>query len=393
MARIEAIAEPSLLVWARERAGYSIEQAAKRVPVTPERLAAWEAGEARPTVKQLRKLGGIYGRPLAVFYLPEPPRGPQQPVRDHRRIWGEEPEGISPRLRKEIDIAEDRRELALELLSLQGEEPPTFELRASIGENPNTVAARFREALGVTLDEQLSWHERYNGFNAWRDAIEGVGALVLQMTDVPVLEARGFSIADRPLPAVVANIKDTPRARCFTLMHELVHVALHEGGICTLDDAERVEVFCNRIAGAVLVPAEALRSDQIVSAHGTEPEWEDREIEALARHFSVSREVVLRRLLIIGRTEQAFYQRKRDEYTEQYREATEQRKREEQKPRPIPRDLIAVARSGRFLSLLVLNNYEQGRITASDVADYLGIRIKHLGAIERRVFGAQPQTE
>lgn len=393
MARVEAIVQPQLLVWARTRAGYTVEQAAQRLPIAPERLAGWEAGTARPTVKQLRRLGIIYGHPLAVFYLPEPPRGPQQPVRDHRRIWGEEPEGISPRLRKEIDIAEDRRELALELLSLQGETPPNFRLRANLDEDPNAVAARFRRTLGVSLEQQYGWSARYAGFNAWRDAIEEIGALVLQMTDVPVAEARGFSLAQRPLPAVVANIKDSPRARLFTLIHELVHVALHESGVCTLDDAERIEVFCNWVAGAMLVPTDALEAERAVQEHGSEPEWENREIEALAGRFSVSREVVLRRLLILGRTEQAFYQRKRDEYTEEYRQAEERRKHEESEPRPIPRDLIAVARSGQFLSLLVLSSYEHGRITASDVADYFGIRIKHLAAVERRVFGAPPQTE
>jgi Zn-dependent peptidase ImmA (M78 family)/DNA-binding XRE family transcriptional regulator len=392
MARVDALAESRLLVWARKSAGYTVEQAAQRLRVKPERLAAWEEGSARPTVKQLRRLGTMYGRPLAVFYLPEPPRGPQ-PVRDHRRIWGEEPEGISPTLRKEIDIADDRRKLALELLSLQGEAPPRFRLETELNENADAVAARFRRTLGISLDEQLGWQERYAGFNAWRDAIEEVGALVLQMTDVPVVEARGFSLAERPLPAVVANIKDSPRARSFTLIHELTHVALRESGVCTLDDAERVEVFCNRVAGAVLVPAEALRAERIMEEHGPEPDWAERDIDALARRFSVSREVVLRRLLILGRTDQAFYQRKREEFREEYREAEERRKLEERRPQPIPRDLIAVARTGQFLSLLVLSSYAHGRITASDVADYFGIRIKHLAAVERRVFGAPTQTE
>ena len=45
-------------------------------------------------------------------------------------------------------------------------------------------------------------------------------------------------------------------------------------------------------------------------------------------------------------------------------EAEERHKKEEPTPRPIPRDLIAVARSGQFLSLLVLSSYAHGRITA-----------------------------
>ena len=41
---------PSVLAWARRSVGVSIEDAAKRASVTPERLASWETGEAEPTV-------------------------------------------------------------------------------------------------------------------------------------------------------------------------------------------------------------------------------------------------------------------------------------------------------------------------------------------------------
>jgi Zn-dependent peptidase ImmA (M78 family) len=297
-------------------------------------------------------------------------------------------------VRWEIDIADDRRQLALVLLDHQDDQPPRFRLRAALDENPNVVAAHFREALGINLDTQFAWGgDRYAGFYAWRDAIEANGALALQMIDVKVPEARGFSLAEQPLPAVVANIHDSPRARSFTLIHELAHVALHESGVCSLNDAGRIEVFCNRVAGAVLAPGEALRADAVVQAHATPSDWTDKEIEALTRRFSVSREVIVRRLLILGLTDEPFYRRKHEEYQEEYRVAEERRRSEKREGRPIPRDQVAVSRAGIFLSQLVLGSYARGRITASDVADYFGVRIKHLGAIQRRVFGAPPQAE
>lgn len=390
--RVEAIVEPELLVWARESARYDQETAAKRARVTLERLAAWESGQARPTVKQLRNLGKAYGRPLAIFYLPEPPLDAPT-LRDYRRVWGDESRVTSPQLAKEIEIARDRRNTALELLDLEGGAPIRFRLRASLDEDPEAAAARFRRGLGISIETQFAWSDRYAGFNAWRDAIEEKGALVLQMIEVPNAEARGFSIAARPLPAVVANIHDTPRARSFTLIHELVHIALERSGVCDLDDHGRTEVFCNRVAGAVLVPSDTLLREAIVSAHDPAGEWADREIEALAGRFSVSREVIVRRLLILGRTDEAFYARKRDQWGDEYKAAEERRRQEaDGKPRPIPQDLIAVARAGQFFSLLILSSYSHGRITASDVADYFGIRIKHLVAIEKRVFGTPPQT-
>jgi Zn-dependent peptidase ImmA (M78 family)/DNA-binding XRE family transcriptional regulator len=392
MTRVDALVEPALLHWARKSMGYSVEDAANKVRVSPARLAEWEAGTRRPTIKQLRKLGRVYKRPIAVFYLPEPPGPGPQPIRDYRRVWGAAARVMSPQLRGEIDTAYDRRELALELLELQGEQPIRFRLAVSLDEDHDTVAKRIRRALGISGAEQQAWADRYAGFNAWRDAIEESGALVLQMTDVPSGEARGFSIAARPLPVVVANIHETPRARSFTLIHELVHVALQRGGVCDLDDHGRVEPFCNRVAGAVLVPADSLGRQPEVSRHdSTTTEWDDRDIAALARRFSVSREVILRRLLSLGRTDDKFYRSKREQYLDEYRREEERRQQEaEGKPRPIPQDLLAVARAGQYVSVLILSSYSHGRITASDVADYFGVRIKHLAAVQRRVFGTPP---
>lgn len=66
-------------------AALTVEEAAKRLGQPPDRLAAWEPGEERLSVAQLRDAARVYKRPLAVFYLPEPPRD-FQPLRDFRRL-------------------------------------------------------------------------------------------------------------------------------------------------------------------------------------------------------------------------------------------------------------------------------------------------------------------
>jgi Zn-dependent peptidase ImmA (M78 family) len=390
MPRVEALANPAMLRWARNRMGFSLEDVSKKTRVSAERIEAWESGTARPTITQLRNLGRVYKRPIAVFYLPEPPGPGPQPIRDYRRVWGTEARVLSSQLRGEIETAYDRRDLALELLEIEGEQPSRFRLAANLDENPDVVAKRIRRSLGISEETQRAWSDRYAGFNAWRDAIEVHGALVLQMTDVPSAEARGFSIAAKPLPAVVANIHDSPRARSFTLIHELAHVVLQRSGVCDLDDHGRVEPFCNYVAGAVLVPAGALLSETEVRLHDpTSPEWDDREIATLARRFSVSREVILRRLLILGRTDENVYRAKREQYLDEYEAERERRRQDEDRAsRPIPQDLLAVARVGQYVSKLILSRYSHGRITASDVADHFGVRIKHLAAVERRVFGS-----
>ncbi len=155
--RIKAMVKPELLVWARESAGLDIEEAARKVPVKPERLEAWEKeGEDRPTINQLRKLANAYKRPLSVFFLSEPPKG-WAALRDFRRLPGEVYGHESPQLRLEIRRARYRRQVALDLLESLGEDLKKFKAAASLNEDVETVAARIREVLDISYETQVSW--------------------------------------------------------------------------------------------------------------------------------------------------------------------------------------------------------------------------------------------
>ena len=70
-----------VLIWARERAGYSIDEAAAKAKIRAgrdrkspeERLLSWESGESAPTATQLKDLASIYFLPIITFFLPSPP--------------------------------------------------------------------------------------------------------------------------------------------------------------------------------------------------------------------------------------------------------------------------------------------------------------------------------
>src|ERR1039457_414851 len=111
---IPALVKPTLLVWARERAGLHLEEAASRLDIGVEKLQEWEQGKDRPSIAQLRKLGELYKRPLAVFFLSEPPQG-FDPQREFRRLPGVTAQTESPELRLALRIALFRREAAREL--------------------------------------------------------------------------------------------------------------------------------------------------------------------------------------------------------------------------------------------------------------------------------------
>jgi transcriptional regulator with XRE-family HTH domain len=114
---------PALLRWARESFGISLEEAAKKQGIKPERLAGWEAGEDAPTVAQLRKAAATYRRPLAVFFLSEPPKD-FQALRDFRRPRRAAERSWSPPLRLAVRRAYEQQEAAAELFRLLGEELP-----------------------------------------------------------------------------------------------------------------------------------------------------------------------------------------------------------------------------------------------------------------------------
>lgn len=384
--RVEALATPTLLRWARESAGFDGETAATKVHVKPERLASWENGETRPTITQLRKLAHIYKRPIAVFYLPAPPADIEA-LPDYRRLPGEIAGKESPELRYEIRRATSRREIALELLAEAAEQPPDLPIEGQLGEDPERLGARIREVLGVGLDLQRRWRGPYDALNGWRAHVEDIGILVLQMTDVEVIEARAFSIGDRPLPVIVLNLKDTPNGRVFSLLHELAHLAIHRSGICDLDDIAarpherlQVEQSCNAIAAAALLPRGALLDEPVVQAHrGTD--WLDNELSGLSARYGVSREALLRRLLDLGKTDQGFYERRREEFLVEYEEARRRRA-----PGFAPPAQVALASAGPAFTGLVLSSWSSGQITASDVSDYLGVRLKHVPRIESQLL-------
>ena len=74
---IEANITPEVLFWARDTAGWTIEDVVKKLnqkKVDIQTISDWEKGVRKPTIPQLEKLAKFYERPLMVFFFPKPPR-------------------------------------------------------------------------------------------------------------------------------------------------------------------------------------------------------------------------------------------------------------------------------------------------------------------------------
>lgn len=381
------IVNPDLLRWARAACALEIDSAAKKVGVKPEKLEAWENGEAAPTITQLRKLADVYKRAVSFFFLNERPAAAKKPA-DFRRFELSTTNHTTPELENAIRAAQAKREAALDILAEADDEPPPFGLRLQTN-NPEIAAAELLKHLRVTMQDRTRWSDAYAVLRGWKQAAEAHGVLVMQVSRISLDEMRGCSLALFPMPIVLLNGTDTALGRVFTLLHELTHLARHESGLCDVieerdrsKDVQRIEVFCNHVAGAALVPQDVLLRHALVQGASSRTEWTDDQLATLRSDFGASREAVLRRLLIMGKTSQAFYQRKRDEFLKQYEQV---RDKDEGGFVPFPRKVVLG--NGRLLTSLVLDAYEARAITGSELSRVLGTKLDHLPAIISELRG------
>lgn len=385
---ILALIEPQMLVWARSCGGMKLEQAAEKLHVEPQQLASWESGEASPTIPRLRHIANVYKKPIAAFYMTQPPKHFTL-AQDFRRVAEAGAVPLSSELAYEVEDAHERRETAIDLYQELELDLPEFAYSVKLTQAREKVGKQIRQLLNISRDAQLHCYSEHDAFRMWQNRMEKLGILVFQSLDVDTEEMRGFSIALTPLPVIDVNGKDAVTARTFTMMHEFTHILLHIGGLCDLTEstgnAEKrsIEQFCNGAAGAALVPEEYLMLEEPVINTPQYSEWSDIEIDGLAHKYKVSREVIVRRLLICDRITIDFYQEKREQYNREFH-----RKPSSGYPSPAR---TAMRSLGDSFIRLVFGAYNSRKITFSAMSDLLGVKTKHFERIEAEVFGRELQ--
>ena len=380
----EVAVKPSVLRWARETIGLGIEDVAKDLRVSENSVSDWETGRKHPPLHKLEALAEIYRRPLAVLLLPGPPQESPLP-RDFRTLPSDKAEGLSQETRLAIRRAKRLQAAAADLAERLHRRFPSQRERLRLSDDPEAAGARVRQQFGVGLSEQMNWKNEYEALSQWRRAVERKGVLVFQIT-LPVEQMRAFSLTDREPPAIALNTQDAARARVFSLFHEYAHVLLHEGGICDMQEAptsrtgNAVETFCNHFSGAFLVPGGSLLSQ--LPTQKAAPNWSDDILRHLAWRFKVSREVILRRMVILGLAPRSSCEAKRDEW----QAALTQRKRPKGGYRASP-PKKCLRETGLPVCSLVLESHEAGELSLCDVADYLRLDVKYIPKIEELIGG------
>jgi Zn-dependent peptidase ImmA (M78 family) len=256
---------PRVLIWARETAGLSTEEAAKKLGISAGRLAAFEAGEREPTRQQIAAMAKRYHRPLLAFYLASPPNEAIQP-RDFRSLPERPPPGsealVSALLR---DVLARQRVIKAALEELEEDKIVSAVGSLQVRDGIQAATTKLQTFLGMNREGFRAEPSVDTAFSRLRSSAEKAGVFVLLMgnlgthhTDIDVRIFRGFALADNVAPIVVINEKDSRAAWSFTLLHELVHILLGQTGISGYNGDDAVERFCDSAAAAFLLAAEEL---------------------------------------------------------------------------------------------------------------------------------------
>ena len=180
---------PSVLRWARERRGRTIEEAANKVRKKPDDIVNWEESFTVPTVRQARVLAEFYDRPFLELLLENPPYiAEPERIPDYRGQAGTQPDAGSWDIRQFQQWAEAARLNALDLFEQLEEDVPEISsnLFASTSDDPERTAVRTREFVEFPLKQQLDIARGETRLlpNLLRSILETMGILVLKRSEL-----------------------------------------------------------------------------------------------------------------------------------------------------------------------------------------------------------------
>jgi Zn-dependent peptidase ImmA (M78 family) len=367
----------ALITWARERAGYSLDEAARKFA----NIAKWEdpQEDVRPTYPQLESLAHAFKVPVAVFFFSSPPTLP--PIEETFRTL---PDVALADAESRIKLLlRKAKALQLSLSELNNGRNPartliTRDLHFPVNVDARTMARVVREYLHVTIDEQIVWPNTEKALERWRSRFADVGVFVFK-DQFRSPRFAGFCLTDEEFPVIYVN-NTTPKARqIFTLFHELGHLLFHTSGVDfrrdqdaprpLAGDARRIEVLCNRFAGTILVPDDALRS----ALAGRAPDFQTA--RELADRFKVSTLVIYRKFRDLRLIDAATY-------AAAHQQAEEQGELEQGGGGNWYNNQMAYL--GRAYVSMALSAYHQHRISEDQLADYLNIAPKNVASLEER---------
>ncbi|MCY4464451.1 MAG: XRE family transcriptional regulator [Chloroflexi bacterium] len=374
---------PSVLTWARERAGYKADQLAAKCNSVD--ISGFERGDDRPTYREIEAIADKLQLPVAVFLLPEPPDWP--PIEETFRTLGSEQFAeIPPRIRLLLHKARGFQ-ISLDELN-NGRNPALTQIARDLPLHPTTnlvaAAKRIREYLGVSFEDQFGWTNAAVALKAWRSAFYKVGVSVFKDAFGDDNYC-GFCLYDTEFPVIYVNNSNAKTRQIFTIFHELAHLLHKTSGVDRRDafkhghiyEHAEIEKRCNALANAILVPASALDNDLQGAPASRE------EAERLAKRFRVSSTVIYRNFRDRGLIAQTEYESFIAEQNTQW----QNRHLDKKKRGGGDSYRTRLAYLGEDYVELAFRRYYEERIDDEELAEYLNIPPKQIDKLEQTFLG------
>lgn len=384
MSYIYAKINKDTLRYIRSTKQISIEYVKRITKFSEEKLSLWENDDSEklPTINQAKALAKCYHVPFAGFYMnSEDINIKYLPTFVNRRTMiGAERDESAVHLAI-FDLLNDR-DFYLDTKRILKETVPQFDLKIH-----STIISdwsyQIRKYFDIELEDQFRTTSKRKFYLYLRNKVEEKGIFVQGFTGVEPTLLRGLAICDGGIPVIGINDKDRYPAKSFTILHELVHVIKRSSTICNdmLDSnpLDSEEVFCNAIAGDLLVPQNALLD------YCNKKKWNEYSVEVvdnIADKFSVSSDVIARRLRDIGMCTDTWYSDMKGLLSERFEKEREENRVAQKMgisngpKRNMPRE--AVDRTSTMMCLVLIKGYNAGLFDKADISGHVKIGVKHI---------------
>ena len=386
---------PQTLIAARKLCGYSLEDATAEISTN---LARWEEGSSQPTWKQVSKLASVYQLPQNLFFLSKLPDTLFPPKAVDFRTASKKGAKLN-NLGFILRRGWENRTIALDLMAELGRTAKEFLLDLSretaldAEDVLQGAATQIQEILGG-LPETLPFKTAEDAFTFWRTRVESIGVLVFERKKVTrgmfsTEEFRGLCLSAEPLPVILINHNDATAGKTFTLLHELVHLARRQGGMCAANRDHAEEAFCDEVAARVLLPGDLLRQYLRMPQKTEAKVWSNTELQSISKHFRVSKHAVLIRLVKLNLAPRKdYWDRWHPLFTEYERQRRERnaKQKEEGKhfgQRSMPNEKLR--EFGRSFISLALMAYQKKVLPPRDLLSTLDLKADFLEDLKKKV--------
>jgi len=384
----KAFITSEILKWARESARISVEDAAKKVSVPPEKYLNWENGNDYPTIRQAQTLAKSFRRPFSLFFLPQIPKD-FHPLQDYRRDDSQKLDTASLFIIRDI---QEKQNWISELFEEIGEDKLPFVGKYSINDNPEIVAKDILNTLKISPNNYQK-----TPINEWIDKAEAAGIFISRASylhsrlflDRDLIQ--GFAIADKFAPFIFVNTKNWNAPQLFTLVHELAHIWIAKSGISNeidIDFSENpkskfhpVELFCNQVAANALMPRE------LITQFDTDLFDSNNKIFNQAKELGISSFALLVRALNLNIITQSKYKTLKQDAQDEFEKFLEKEKlkKEKQKERKGGPDAyhLRLNKNGKLFTRIVMDSFNNGSLSPSIASNLLNTQINKFQKFEK----------